>query len=238
MRTSLNHAFLLRRELSILRSQLACLHLLKLEAKNNYNELEPRDEAGKWTFGLLAGQGLRTDAINTDISAARKTVTIECDNAMTGISTIDESTRSLCKTLGRTMTTMDFIPEWTPQAYGTAVHVSFGAEVRLGGFRGIGFSDVEHSFIDGRDAAYGEAGSIRTDVLLRNEIGDIIAVYDVKTGKGRLSQARVREIREHTGVQSNIPIIELHVIRGAWIKSRTAQIVGSVIAVLYKPMLS
>lgn len=121
--------------------------------------------------------------------------------------------------------------------YGTAVHVAFGTQVRLGGFRGIGFDDVEHSFIDERDADYGEAGSIRTDVLLRNDIGDIIAIYDVKTGKKGLSPARVREIRAHTGVSSSIPIIELHVIRGALIKSRGAQVVGMVIAVLYKPML-
>jgi len=129
------------------------------------------------------------------------------------------------------METMDFIPEWTPQVYGTAVHVAFGTAVRLQGLRGIGFTDVEHSFIDGEDARPGTLGSIRTDVLLRNDIGDIIAIYDVKTGQAGLSPGRVREIRRHTGVLSNVPIIELHILRNASIKASSLR----VLARLWRP---
>ncbi|MFC0240146.1 hypothetical protein [Rhodopseudomonas telluris] len=123
MEMPLKHAMLLREELSVIRSQLRYLRLLRIAAKDNYNPLEPRDQNGKWTVGL-AGRD-----VSTDISAARKIVSIDCAGAMTGISTIDETTTSLCKTLARTMETMDFIPEWTPRAYGTAVHVTFGTEV-------------------------------------------------------------------------------------------------------------
>ncbi|MFL9824697.1 hypothetical protein [Rhodoplanes sp. SY1] len=63
-------------------------------------------------------------------------------------------------------------------------------------------------------ASYGSKGSIRTDILLRNEAGDIIAIYDLKTGEKGLTPGRVRELRQKTGVGPNIPIIELHAIRG------------------------
>ncbi|MDO8981617.1 MAG: hypothetical protein Q7V17_20555 [Afipia sp.] len=154
----------------------------------------------------------------------RRKAVINYSDALTGISTIDDATKSLSNTLGRTMEAMDFIPEWTPQVYGTAVHVAFGTAVRFEGLRGIGFTDVEHSFREGVEAQHGELGSIRTDVLLRNEVGDIVAIYDVKTGQAGLSPRRVREIRRHSGAPSNVPIIELHILRGASIKSNSLQV--------------
>jgi hypothetical protein len=167
----------------------------------------------------------------------RSRVEIDYSRALTGISTIDETTKALSETLARTMETMDFIPEWTPQQYGTAVHVAFGTAVRLQGLPGIGFNDVEHSFKGGEPAAYGELGSIRTDVVLRNAGGDVIAIYDVKTGGAQLSDARVRELREKTRVGPNVPIIELHVLRGARLKGRNVpkRSVGVVMARLWNP---
>jgi hypothetical protein len=109
---------------------------------------------------------------------------------------------------------MNFIPTWTPQVYGTAVHVAFGTAVRVAGLEGIGPRDVEHSLVDqGRSAEYGEPGSIRTDVVMRNEEGTVIAIYDLKTGNATLTPARVRELRSKTGVGPNVPIIELRVRR-------------------------
>lgn len=135
------------------------------------------------------------------------------------------------------MQRMDFIPTWTPQVYGTAVHVAFGNAVRSAGFEGIGPRDVEHSFVGGESADYGQAGSIRTDVVLRNAVGEVIAIYDVKTGGGKLTPARVRELREQTGVGPRVPIIELHVLRGARLKGRTGsrRIIGTVMAQLWNP---
>jgi hypothetical protein len=57
-------------------------------------------------------------------------------------------------------------------------------------------------------------------VILRNEIGDPIAIYDVKTGGAKLDLARLKQLRDKVPSASNIPIIELHVIRGVAVKSR------------------
>jgi hypothetical protein len=210
----------LESELLDIKVELKFARLVRAAVKAGFREEQPRDERGRWTD---AGSG------STDFSAQRRRkAVIDYSNALTGISTIDGATKSLSKTLGRTMETMDFIPEWTPQVYGTAVHVAFGTAVRFEGLRGIGFYDVEHSFKDGGDAKNGELGSIRTDVSLRNEIGDVIAIYDVKTGRAGLSPARVREIRRHTGVLSNVPIIEMHILRGASIKSNSLQVLARI----------
>lgn len=110
------------------------------------------------------------------------------------------------------------------------MHVAFGTAVRFEGLPGIGPNDVEHSF--GGD--YGEPGGIRTDVVLRNEAGDIMAIYDVKTGGARLTAARVPELREKTGVGPNVPIIEMSVLRGATLKGHVTQrIIGVVLAQLW-----
>jgi hypothetical protein len=113
----------------------------------------------------------------------------------------------------------DFIPEQTPQAYGMAVHAAFATVIRMQGLRGIGPDDVEQSF-SGR---YGELGSIRTDIVLRNDVGDIIAIYDLKTGGTSLKPGRVRELREKTGVGPSVPVIEMHVLRGTRLKGRVRQ---------------
>lgn len=152
--------------------------------------------------------------------ANRLAVTIDYSKALTGTPTIDKATKDLSEILADTMGKMDFIPEWTPQAYGTAVHVAFGTRVRVAGLEGIGPLDVEHSFIGGGSADYGEAGSIRTDVVLRNIHSEVIAVYDLKTGNADMTIARANQIRESVGVGLNVPIIQLHVLRGASLKSR------------------
>lgn len=200
----------LKSELLDIKVELKFARLVHAAVKAGFNQDQPRDERGRWTNGAAG---------NTDFSSVRRKVAVDYSDALTGISTIDDITKSLSDTLGRTMETMDFIPEWSPQVYGTAVHVAFGTAVRFEGLPGIGFADVEHSFMDGKDASHGASGSIRTDILLRNDVGDIIAIYDVKTGQTGLSPGRVRKIRRHTGVLSNIPIIELHILRGASIKS-------------------
>ncbi|MGV3635314.1 MAG: hypothetical protein ACO1NY_13270 [Pseudorhodoplanes sp.] len=145
-------------------------------------------------------------------------IAIDSSNALTGISAVDSATKGLSRVLERTMVAVDFIPTWTPQVYGTAVHVAFGVQVRLQGLPGIGPDDVEQSFFGGDEVRYGRLGSIRTDVVLRNQAGEIIAIYDVKTGGALLTAARVRELRAKTGVGPSVPIIELHVVRGATVK--------------------
>lgn len=89
-------------------------------------------------------------------------VSIDYSRALTGISNIDNVTKSLSETLSRSMQDVNFLPEWTPQVYGTAVHVDFGVRVRLQEIPGV---EVEQSF-SGKIPAYYGGPSIRTDVVL------------------------------------------------------------------------
>jgi hypothetical protein len=50
--------------------------------------------------------------------------------------------------------------------------------------------------------------------VLRNAAGDIVAIYDVTTGKEPLGPKRVREIREKTGAGPNVPVFEVHILHG------------------------
>jgi hypothetical protein len=96
--------------------------------------------------------------------------------------------------------------------FGIKVHTGFGALVKAANIPGIAPTDVEHSFSLGDSVKYGTCGSVRTDVLLRNSAGKVIAVYDVKTGNAILTPDRAAEIRAEIGGQlatPNIPVIEL-----------------------------
>jgi hypothetical protein len=86
----------------------------------------------------------------------------------------------------------------------------------LAGLPGIGLRDVETTFGGDR---YGSEGSIRTDVVLRNDVGDIIAFYDVKTGDSGISPRRAAELRSKTGVGPRVPIIEINLRRGVMRKA-------------------
>ncbi|NGX98850.1 MAG: hypothetical protein G4V63_27685 [Candidatus Afipia apatlaquensis] len=111
------------------------------------------------------------------------------------------------------MERVDFLPSMSPGTYGTAVHIAFGAEVKTLGIPGLG--DIERSFsLSDADPRYGLLGTVRTDVILRNIQGDIIAIYDVKTGDARMRPARANALREATGATSNTPVFELNIVRG------------------------
>ena len=113
------------------------------------------------------------------------------------------------------MEEVQFIPESSPQVYGIAVHAAFAMQVRLQNLPGIGFSNVERSFSLGdADPRYGLAGTIRTDVALQNDQGDVIAIYDVKTGDRQLSPARASQLRQMTRAAPDTPVFELNVDRG------------------------
>ena len=68
------------------------------------------------------------------------------------------------------------------------------------------FSDVETTFGGDR---YGAKGSVRTDVILRNEVGDVIAIYDVKTGEKGIEPERAAELRIKAGVGNEVPIMQM-----------------------------
>jgi hypothetical protein len=101
-----------------------------------------------------------------------------------------------------------------PQRFGTAVHLAFATQVRLAKLPGIGFFDVETTFSFDPAARYGSKDSVRTDVVLRNDAGDIIAIYDVKTGNRQLNREPVKELLAKTGAAVGTPIVQLHQTNG------------------------
>ncbi len=80
--------------------------------------------------------------------------------------------------------------------------------------------EVEQTFGLEPDDPYGAKGSIRTDVLLRDDAGNIVAIYDVKTGDARLEPRRVRELRAKSGTTSETYVFEISVERGVVLKYR------------------
>ena len=96
----------------------------------------------------------------------------------------------------------------------------FAADVRWQDIPGIGQDGVEQSFLSADIVRYGTNGSVRTDVLLRDEDSNIIAVWDLKTGNAELTDARRQEIRVELGLADNIPIFELHIGHGIKRKRR------------------
>ena len=151
------------------------------------------------------------------------------NNAKTNNPLIDHTTDVLLQTLARIYALAgDGSGPW----YGTRIHILFANDVRLQNLPGIGAEGLEESFSLGDIAKYGEDGTVRVDVYMRDNNGKVIAIWDVKTGGAVLTGARVRQLRAEVGVGSDVPVIELHVIRGATIKSRAFRDVVDIFAVL------
>jgi hypothetical protein len=45
--------------------------------------------------------------------------------------------------------------------------------------------------------------------VLRNDVGDVIAIYDVKTGEKGIEPARAAYLRLKVGVGNEVPIIQM-----------------------------
>jgi hypothetical protein len=180
-------------EVIVVRAELAFRKLMRA-VKAGFNEEQPRDERGRWT----AEGGIEVTTY---------------DGFLTGIPTIDNTSEALSNILTKVMAGLEYLPEMKPQTYGTVVHTAFGVAVRVADLPGVG--DIERSFtLEDRDPRYGLAGSIRTDVTLRNIQGDVIAIYDVKTGDERISRSRADELRAKTRAAPDTPVFELNIVRG------------------------
>jgi hypothetical protein len=128
---------------------------------------------------------------------------------------IEETTQELKKILLRVNGTISRRRDpISARLYRIAVHKAFADAVRARNLPGIGRAGVEQSFdLDGL-ARYGLDGSIRTDVVLRNREGVIIAIYDVKTGNATMRPSREAKIRKYTKAARFVPVIILHARRG------------------------
>jgi hypothetical protein len=140
---------------------------------------------------------------------------------------VNATTATLIAILKKVMDGLERAPGMTPQLYGQLVHKQFANAVRAANIPGIEFDDVETTYSrDDPDAVYGSPGSIRTDVVLHDESGKIIAIYDVKTGKSGLTPARVKELLTETRADpTTTKVIELRfgraiekyvLVRSAW----------------------
>jgi hypothetical protein len=137
----------------------------------------------------------------------------------TGNTAIDNTSLKLTTILARVMSGNPPAPGITPQQYGTFIHLQFADAVRSAQLPGIASVDVETTFPEGD--SYGSPDSIRTDVILRNDDGEIIAIYDVKTGESGLTPARADQLRTKTGALSDTPVIELR-LEGILLKIQLA----------------
>jgi hypothetical protein len=131
-------------------------------------------------------------------------------SAITGVPKIDSTSKLLAETLKDSADALGRVaPRGTPaNVFGIQVHVDFGRRIKALDLPGIGIKGVEQSFSFGDLKDYGMAGTIRTDVYLKDRSGRPIAIYDVKTGNAKLSPARVKELRDAVDVP-NIPVFEL-----------------------------
>jgi hypothetical protein len=166
-------------EVSVIRYELSFRKLMRA-IKAGFNRDQRRDERGRWT----AEGGIEVTTFG---------------NFLTGIPTIDNTSEALSNILTKVMASLEYLPEMSPQNYGKAVHAAFGLAVRFANLPGVG--DIERTFsLEDSDPRYGLAASIRTDVTLRNIQGDVIAIYDVKTGDERISRSRAEELRAKPGL--------------------------------------
>jgi hypothetical protein len=180
-------------ERSVIRYELAFRKLIQA-LKAGFNEEQPRDQRGRWT--VEGGIEVTT-----------------YDGFLTGIPTIDNTSEALSNILTKVMAGLEYLPEMKPQTYGILVHTAFGVAVRVANLPGVG--DIERSFsLEDSDPRYGAAGTVRTDVTLRNIQGDIIAIYDVKTGDKQMTRPRADALREKTGAAPGTPVFELNIVRG------------------------
>lgn len=183
-----------------LSAQIVEILLLKIsrnELKAGYREDQPRGLDGRWIIG--GGNYVVTQRHTT------------------GDKQIDSITEKITDTLD---TVLSALGSGSGASYGTFVHSSTANILRQMNIPGIGKDGVEQSFSFGDLVRYGSSDSVRTDVILRNDqSGEILAVWDIKTGSERLKPKRVAEIRRNLNISDDVPIIEVHINLGVNVKN-------------------
>jgi hypothetical protein len=171
-----------------------------------YSSDQPRvpagnSDGGQWT----SGGGIDGNPIAPTQQYA-STLVVKHPGARTGDPRIDQTTDKLVTALAGVMETIEYPANMSAQRYGQLVHQAFATAVVAEGLPGIGSDDVETTFPEG---PYGSPGSIRTDVILRDDDRNIIAIYDVKMGEADLTSARANQLRAKTGAPSETPVIQV-----------------------------
>lgn len=186
-------------ELAALRVHVALITCQVLCAKAGFRQDQSRGPDGRWDGG------------NGGVIVTRKD--------KTGNPRIDAKTDTLVDIVKEVV---EGLGNGSGAAYGMAVHSASAARIRALDLPGIGKHGVEQSFSFGGLVRYGLNDSVRTDIVLRDgrtASAPILAVWDIKTGNAELKKNRVDEIRANLGIDSTIPIIEIHVRRGTNVKN-------------------
>jgi HK97 family phage portal protein len=187
-----------------------------------YDPNQPRvpagnSDGGQWTSGGEGGDAETLTDENQDepVLGAQyaQNQAIVKRSAITGNPTIDRTTVELTVLLARAMDKIDQIPNLSAGEYGRRVHVEFANLVRQANVPGVSFVDVERTFSLDPNARYGSADSVRTDAILRDDNGKIIAIYDAKTRSAYVSNSRADELRMKTQ-SPDAWVIELNIVRG------------------------
>lgn len=153
-----------------------------------------------------------TPATRTDVTVAPAGVQYagatppDITSVLTGNSRIDAVTKQLAQIYADTIDKLEHLPG-QPQRYGIFIHAAFAAAVLEAGIREP--MDVERSFDLPPDFPSSKT-SVRPDIVLRNYSGDIVAIYDIKTGEKGIDPWRARELRAATGAGPDVPIIVMY----------------------------
>jgi HK97 family phage portal protein len=186
-----------------------------------YDPNQPRvpagnTDGGQWTGGGEGGAGSGDEESDQELLpedsqsvAARSAIT---EDAISRNPLINRTSITLVKTLAEAMDRVRR-EDYAPAQYGSRVHKEFADLLRQKGIEGIELVDIERSFGPQGPTYYGSSGSVRPDVILRDQTGKIIAIYDVKTGERGLEQNRADRLRLLTGSRPDVPVFQLHPIR-------------------------
>lgn len=190
-----------RREVMSLLGGLVTLSLTRSAfLHRKFDPDQPRDAIGRW---VDVGAG-------SDLAGS----TVVVNRAITGNTKIDDTTDLLMTKLSEAIEKME---DGQEHGHGTLVHAEFARAVRASNVPGL---EVERSFKLGELVPYGLGGSVRTDVILRDQFGEISAVWDVKTGSAVLSTTRADELRRQLKLDSDVPVIQLHHYSGSSFKAQ------------------
>lgn len=166
------------------------------ESKAGYRDDQARGPDGRWIIG--GGHY------------------IVSERHTTGNRHIDGITEKIMDVLDQVLST---IGPGAGNSYGSFVHSSAANILREMNIPGIGEDGIEQSFQFGDVVRYGLSNSVRTDVILRHDqTGEILAVWDIKTGSASLNPKRVAQIRQNLDISDDIPVIEVHINLGVKVK--------------------
>ncbi|HEX3745790.1 MAG TPA: hypothetical protein VHW09_17735, partial [Bryobacteraceae bacterium] len=177
-----------------------------LLGKYGYNPDRPRvpkyhTGGGQWTIenGSERSDGASRAPGRVQYASATPP---DVSRVLTGNSRIDNVTKKLAQIYADTLEKLARLPG-QPQKYGTIVHIAFAAAVIAAGIDES--MDIERSF-NFPSGLSNWKKSVRPDIVLRDDRGDIVAIYDIKTGDSGIDPWRARELRAATKAEPDVPI--------------------------------